>query len=127
MTNDELLDMVRQIALAMPEVSERLSHGAPSFFIREKKTLCNVHNDHHGAGWLALWVPAPQGVQDELVRLEPDRFFVPPYVGPRGWVGLRLDIEPDPDEIKDMLVEAYRTVAPKTLVRALDDQLANHT
>jgi len=120
MANSEL-KQVREIALAFPEVSERLSHGAPSFFIREKKTLCNVHSDHHGDGRLALWVPAPPGVQDEVVRTEPERFFVPPYVGHRGWIGLRLDVDPDWDEVAGILDDAYRLVAPKTLVKKLDD------
>ncbi len=88
---DSVLDRVREIAIALPEVSERLSHGAPSFFIREKKTLCNVHTDHHGDGRLALWAPAPVGVQAEITRLEPERFFVPPYVGHRGRIGVNLD------------------------------------
>jgi len=120
MANSEL-KQVREIALAFPEVSERLSHGAPSFFIREKKTLCNVHSDHHGDGRLSLWVPAPPGVQDEVVRTEPERFFVPPYVGHRGWIGLRLDVDPDWDEVAGILDDAYRLVAPKTLVKKLDD------
>lgn len=113
--------------MAMPEVSERLSHGAPSFFIREKRTLCNVrlthgaHDDAEDTSERAeLWVPLPPGVQDELVGAEPDRFFVPPYVGHRGWVGVRLDVEPDWDEVEQILLDAYRHVAPKTLVKELD-------
>ena len=63
------LERVRKIAIALPEVSERLSHGAPSFFIREKKTLCNLHNDHHGDGRLALWVPALPGCKANSLHL----------------------------------------------------------
>ena len=114
------LDRVREIVMAFPEVSERLSHGAPSFFIREKKTLCNLHSDHHGDGRLALWVPAPPGVQEELTGLEPDRFFVPPYVGHRGWLGVTLNVDPDWDEIAGIIDDAYRLVAPKTLVQRLE-------
>lgn len=119
MERSELI-RVREIALAFPEVNERLSHSAPTFFIRDKKTLCHFHDNHHDDGRLCLWVPAPAGVQDELVRLEPDRFFVPPYVGHRGWIGVMLNVEPDWDEVTGILEDAYRHVAPKTLVKQLD-------
>ena len=90
----DAIERVRAIALALPEMSERLSHGAPTFFVREKKTVATIHDDHHGDGRLAIWCPAPDGVQAELVDEEPERFFVPPYVGHRGWVGVRLDVSP---------------------------------
>jgi hypothetical protein len=111
---------VRTICEELPEVTERLSHGSVTFFIRGKRTLCYVSDDHHGDGRLALVYPAPPGVQEEVLRAEPDRFFRPPYVGHRGWVGLRLDVDPDWAEVADVLDEAYRCVAPKTLVRQLD-------
>jgi hypothetical protein len=114
------LKRVRKICLALPEVSERLSHGAPSFFIREKKTLCMFVDDHHGDGILGLWCPALPGVQEELVQSEPDRFYRPPYVGPSGWIGVRLDRDVDWDEIAEIVEDSYRKVAPKTLVRQLD-------
>ena len=116
------LDQVCEIASAFPEVTERISHGFPSFFIREKKTLCSFHDDHHGDGRLCLWVPAPVGVQGEVVKLEPERFFVPPYVGHRGWIGVNLDVDPDWEEIGGIIEDAYRLVAPKTLVKKLDEQ-----
>jgi len=116
------LDRVRELAMAFPEVSERVSHGAPSFFIREKKTLCNFRDNHHDDGRLCIWVPAPPGVQDDVVKLEPERFFVPPYVGHRGWIGVNLDVDPDWEEIGGILEDAYRLVAPKTLVKKLDEQ-----
>ena len=111
---------VRNICLGLPEVSERLSHSAPSFFIRQKKTLAMFHDDHHGDGELGIWCPAPRGVQADLVETQPDRFYVPADVGPRGWLGMRLDRDPDWDEVAGVLVEAYRTVAPKKLVAELD-------
>ena len=114
------LQRVRKICLALPEVSERLSHGAPSFFIREKKTLCMFVDDHHGDGILGLWCPAFPGVQEELVQSEPDRFYRPPYVGPSGWIGVRLDRDVDWGEIAEIVADSYRKVAPKTLVRQLD-------
>jgi hypothetical protein len=114
------LSKLRQIALSFPEMSERLSHGAPTFFIRDKKVLANFSDDHHGDGMVALWCPAPPGAQAELVEQEPDRFFVPAYVGHRGWIGVRLDVDPDWDEVAGILDDAYRLVAPKTLVKLLD-------
>ena len=117
---NRIIEEVRTIAFGFPEVVERLSHGAPTFFIRGKKVLAHVFENHHGDGRLAMWCAAPPGVQAELVEQEPNRFFVPAYVGHRGWIGLRLDVEPDVDEIAEILEDAYRLVAPKTLVRQLD-------
>lgn len=115
-----ILARVRAICLALPEVSERLSHGSPSFFVREKKTMVMFLDDHHGDGRLALWCAAPEGAQATMVEAEPDRFFVPPYVGHRGWLGLRLDRELDWDEVAGVAEDAFRTVAPKALVKQLD-------
>lgn len=114
------LERLRRICLALPEVSERLSHGAPTFFVRGKKTFVMYLDDHHGDGSLAIWCAAPPGVQQELVDEEPDRFFRPPYVGHRGWLGVRLDRRPDWDEITQIVRDAYRCVAPKALAAALD-------
>jgi hypothetical protein len=117
----EALERVRAACLALPEVTERPSHGAPTFFVRGKKTFVMFHDDHHGDGRLAIWCAAPPGVQGEVVAEDPDRFFVPPYVGHRGWLGLRLDVAPDWDEVAGVVTEAYRQVAPKTLAAQLDD------
>jgi hypothetical protein len=119
-TVDDALERVRAICLALPETNERLSHGSPAFFVRDKKTLAMFLNDHHGDGRLAIWCPAPPGVQGELVGLEPARFFVPPYVGHRGWLGVRLDVDVDWDEVAGIVEDAYRLVAPKRLVAQLD-------
>ena len=115
------LAKVREIALALPETTERLSHSAPSFFIRGKKTFVNFWDDHHGDGRLALWVAAPPGVQAQLAEQEPDRFFVPPYVGHRGWLGVRLDVDVDWGEVAGIIEDSYRQVAPKTLLKVLDE------
>ena len=115
------LAKVRACCLALPEVSEKLSHGAPTFFAG-KKSMAMFLDDHHGDGRLALWVAAPPGVQEEMVRLEPDRFFRPPHVGTRGWLGVRLDRQPDWSEVEDILEEAYRTVAINRLLTQLDAQ-----
>lgn len=103
---------LRELCADLPDVTERLSHGSVTFFVRGKRTLAYLSDDHHGDGRLALIYPAPPGVQEELVRAEPDRFYRPAYVGHRGWIGLRLDVDPDWDEVADILDQAYRLVAP---------------
>ena len=117
---DELLERTRAICMALPEVTERLSHGSPTWFIRGKKTFVTYVDHHHGVDWIALWVAAAPGVQGQLVDEEPERFFVPPYVGPRGWIGVRLDVDVDWDEIRGIATDAYRAVAPKKLLAELD-------
>jgi len=115
----DALDRVRQLCLALPETTERLSHGAPTFFVRDKKTFVTFVDNHHGDGRLAIWCHAPLGVQEMLVEQDPERFFVPPYVGHRGWVGVRLERNADWDEVADLIEDAYRMVAPKRLVAQL--------
>lgn len=119
----DALQQVRRVCLALPEATERLSHGSPTFFVRDKKVFVMFLDDHHGDGRLALWYAAPPGVQATLVEQEPRRFFVPPYVGGRGWLGLRLDIDVDWDEVAGVVEDAYRVVAPKRLVAQLDEEL----
>ncbi|HEY7107059.1 MAG TPA: MmcQ/YjbR family DNA-binding protein [Acidimicrobiia bacterium] len=115
------LDRIRRICLHLPEVTERPSHGTPTFFVRDKKTFVQVWIDgHHDDRFPHLWCAAPVGAQEALVASEPDRFFRPPYVGHRGWVGVRLDGEVDWDEVAAICEDAYRAVAPKTLVTRLD-------
>ena len=117
----DLHERVSEICLALPEVNERLSHGAPTYFIRDKKTFVSMHHHgHHDIDYPFLTCAAPPGAQAELIESEPDRFFRPAYVGHRGWVGLRLDIDPDWDEVAELCREAYRCVAPATLVKQLD-------
>jgi hypothetical protein len=117
---ERALKEVRRICLALPEVTERLSHGSPTFFVRGKKTFVMFLDDHHDDGRLAIWCAAPPGIQAQLVEQEPARFFRPPYVGGRGWIGVRLDVDPDWDEMAEICADAYRQVAPKTLVAVLD-------
>ena len=115
---DRTLGFIRKICLALPETSERPSHGAPTFFVR-KKTFVTVLNDHHGDGRFAIWCAAGEGMQAMLVEADPERFFVPPYVGHRGWLGFRLDRELDRDELAGLLEDAYVEVAPPKLVAQL--------
>jgi len=116
---DPLVAM-RALCMALPEVTERLSHGSPTWFIRDKKTFVMFVDDHHGDGILGIWCAAPPGVQEALVDEEPERFFRPPYVGHRGWLGVRLNRDPDWDEMESIVEDAYRMVAPKTLIKQLD-------
>jgi hypothetical protein len=109
------LERIREVCLALPETSERLSHGAPTFFVRGKKSFVMVLTDHHGDGRFAIWCAAGDGMQGMLVEADPDRFFVPPYVGHRGWLGFRLDRELDDEELAGLLEDAYIEVAPPRL------------
>jgi hypothetical protein len=113
------LARVRAACLALPQSSERLSHGGPAFFIRDKKCFVMFLDDHHQDGRLALWCAAPEGVQADLVDIEPDRFFRPPYVGHRGWLGVHLRTVTD-QELTAIVTDAFRTIAPPTVLRELD-------
>jgi hypothetical protein len=117
--SDDPLEALRNICLGLPEVTERLSHGEPTWFVRGKKTFV-MYADHHHDDRPAFWCAAPPGAQEVLVDSAPDRFFVPPYVGHRGWLGVWLDVPVDWDEIADLVTDAYREVAPKGLLAELD-------
>jgi hypothetical protein len=111
-----VLDRIRSICLALPETSERPSHGAPSFFVREKRCFLMVLDDHHGDGIFGVWCAAPEGNQELLIEADPGRFFRPPYVGHRGWLGVRLNDEVDWDELVGIVEDAFAVVAPKRLL-----------
>ena len=113
---ERTLALVREICLALPEASERPSHGAPTFFVRGKRSFATVPTNHHGDGRFAVWCAAPPGMQSMLVEADPVRCFVPPYVGHRGWLGFRLDRGFEPDELAGLLEDAYTEVAPPQLV-----------
>lgn len=119
MDDEDPLPRLRTLCLALPETTERLSHGEPTFFVRGKKVFVMYAERHHDDR-VAFWCPAPVGAQEELVDSEPDRFFKPPYVGPSGWLGVYLDVEIDWVEIDAIVRDAYRKVAPKKLVAQLD-------
>ena len=112
----DVLDRVRALSLALPETSERLSHGSPTFFVRGKRSFLSVLDDHHGDARFAIWCAAPAGVQALLVENDPEKFFVPPYVGHRGWLGVRLDRGIDWDELAGIVEDAFAEVAPAKLV-----------
>jgi hypothetical protein len=110
------LDRLRGICLGLPETSERPSHGAPSFFVRDKKCFVMLLDDHHGDGRFAIWCAAPAGNQELLVQADPARFFRPPYVGHRGWLGVMLHGKVDWDEVAGIVEDAFATVAPRKLL-----------
>jgi hypothetical protein len=115
---EQTLTRIRELCVALPETSERLSHGAPTFFVRGKRAFLMVLTKHHGDGRFAIWCAAPEGLQGMLVEADAERFFVPPYVGHRGWLGVRLDPGIDWDELAGIIEDAYAEVAPPKLVEA---------
>jgi hypothetical protein len=117
---DGLAERVGTICLALPEAAERLSHGAPTWFVRGKSFVTLWAHGHHADDFPHLWCAGPPGAQQELATAEPDRFFRPPYVGGRGWIGVRLDRDPDWAEIAELCQDAYRVIAPARLVALLD-------
>ena len=106
-----MLEQIRAICLGLPETSERLSHGAPTFFCKGKRAFAMVLIDHHGDGRFAIWCAAENGVQAMLTGADPENYFVPPYVGHRGWLGVRLDRGLAVEEIAGILEDAYLEVA----------------
>lgn len=107
------LQRVRRVCNALPEVSEKLSHGAPTFFVR-KKVFCMFADNHHHDGRIAVWLPAPSGVQEMLMAQASEKYFKPPYVGVRGWIGVELTRVSDKD-LEFHMREAWRLIAPPKL------------
>jgi hypothetical protein len=108
------LDRVRRLCLALPEATEKLSHGEPTFFVRGR-VFVMFANNHHNDGHVAVWVPVPPGMQAALIERAPRTFYRPPYVGVRGWVGIEL-AEISDDDLRLHVDLAWELVAPKRLV-----------
>lgn len=108
---------LRAICLALPEASEKEAWGDPTFRVRDKIFAM----EKRGNGRMSLWCKAPEGSQMVLVGADPDRFFVPPYVGYKGWIGMRLDRKPDWNEVAVVVRRSYRLIAPRTLAALVDD------
>jgi hypothetical protein len=119
--NSDLAGRLRDICLALPEVTERPSHSAPTWFVRDKKSFVTLWaSGHHDDDFPHLWCAGLPGAQEALVGSSPGRFFRPPYVGGRGWIGVRLDGDVDWAELAELCADAYRAVAPARLIAQLD-------
>ncbi len=115
------LTRLRKLCLALPEAHEVEAWGEPTFRVRNKLfAMYAASNNHHGAGRPAVWCKAAPGNQSLMVRADPGRFFVPPYVGPSGWVGVWLDRNPDWAEVRELMSDSYRLIAPRKLTVLLD-------
>ena len=112
------LRRLRDICLALPETFEKEAWGECTFRVTGGSMFAMTDNDHHGSKHVAVWIKAPLDVQEMLVSADAKRFFVPPYVGSKGWIGVRLDYKVDWDELGDILKDAHAMSAPKRL-RAL--------
>jgi len=117
------LERLRALCLALPEAHEVEAWGEPTFRVKSKIFAgYAAEANHHGAGRPGVWLKSAAVTQDLLVRAEPTRYFVPPYVGKSGWVGAYLDKRPDWEAIADLVRDAYRLAAPKKLVAKLEAQ-----
>jgi hypothetical protein len=116
--SDKQVQRLRRICLALPETMEKLSHGEPTFFVK-KKVFAMCSNNHHNDGHVAVCIPAAIGIQAMLIEASPEKFYKPPYVGVRGWVGIELDRVSD-EELALHIREAWRLIAPARLHAALD-------
>jgi hypothetical protein len=110
---------IRLMCLAFPEANERISHGEPTWFAGKGKVFAMLDNHHHGSPFLSVWLPMPLGVQQDLIESDTERFFSPPYVGVKGWVGVRLDGLKDWRGLHLLIRDAYMHVASKTLQKNL--------
>ena len=117
MTPEDALDRLREICLAYPEAEEAGGVGTPTFKVRGK-VFAMRHSLHEVDRW-SMWCKAPPGAQPVVVASDPVRFFVPPYVGGKGWIGAYLDVDQDWEELADLIDESYRMTAPKRLVDQL--------
>lgn len=117
---EKQLQRVRRICMALPETSEKLSHGEPTFFVR-KKVFAMCSNNHHNDGRVAVVLPAAIGIQAMLIETAPEKFYRPPYVGMRGWVGVELDRVTD-EELAFHVHEAWRLIAPEKLHALVEEK-----
>ena len=108
------IERLRAICLALPETTEKIAWGEPTWRVKGR-LFAQLDDHHHGADHLAVWLPAPLGEQESMIFLDPERFFRPPYVGQRGWVGVRIDRRPDWTMVARLVKQAYRETAPPRL------------
>jgi predicted DNA-binding protein (MmcQ/YjbR family) len=118
-TQRTISDAVREIMASLPETGEFVSHGSPTFRVRGKIFATYTIN-HHGDGRVALNLVAPPGAQAAFVKMQPKAYFVPPYIGPRGWLGIEIDKGLGWETVCEHVRDAYEMVAPPELVRAVE-------
>lgn len=115
------LTRLRKLCLALPEAREVEAWGEPTFRVKTIFAMYAGPSNHHGAGRESVWVKANKTNQMLMLAAAPDRFFVPPYVGPFGWIGVYLDsAKTDWDELEELLRDAWRMSVPKKLLAAHD-------
>ncbi len=114
-----LIERLRQLCLALPETTEKLAWGEPTFRVKDRM-FAQLDNNHHNSGHLAVWCPCPPGAREVLIDNSPEMFFVPPYVGPKGWIGVRLTGDCDWDAVAMVLEDAWRMVAPPKLAATME-------
>ena len=112
---------LRKIISAWPETKEKISHGSPTWW-GGRKTFATYHGGNYDDGREAVWIKAADGMQETLIESDPDRFYRPKYVGPSGWVGVRLTGKPDWAQVEFLLEQGYRLVAPKRALKQLDGE-----
>ena len=112
------INRVRAICLALPEATEQLTWGEPTFRVADK-IFAQFEDNHHGSGIVGLWCKAPHGAQAFLVAGDPERFFVPKYVGQKGWIGIRMGGDIDWEQVAELIRDSYRMTAPKRLLAEL--------
>ncbi len=117
------LEKLRKSIAKLPETSEKISHGAPTWW-GGKKTFATFAANHHNDGRIAVWIKSSFENQEALVEAEPELFFVPPYMGPSGWLGVRLDRKIEWGLVESLLEDGYRMVAPKRALKQLDEERA---
>lgn len=118
--DDAAIQKLRTVCMALPEANEKISHGEPTWFAGKGKVFAMLDNHHHGSPHLAVWLPQTLDGQLTLLEADPVRFFRPPYVGPKGWIGVVLDTKPDWSEVAVLVRDSYRLVATAKLRNALD-------
>jgi len=120
MPRKQPLDKLREIIEALPETHEKLSHGSPTWW-GGKKTFATYHAGAYDDGNRAVWIKAPDGAQQDLIEADPEKFYRPKYMGPSGWVAMRLEGKVDWDEVRFLLLQGYRMVAPKRALAQLEE------
>ena len=117
----DAVERVRRACLSLPEATEQEAWGELTWRVRKKVfAMFASAGNHHGAGHDSLWCAGPLGVQEILVNNEPEKFFVPPYVGTKGWFGVRIGAVDD-HQLRELVVQSYCMVAPKKLQALVPD------